>query len=137
MHSTENLVVLLTHIRTRLSMKSFDRLAAQGDVLIERIDELPKNLVEVPPVGNFHVIAHSETNHDHVIPKDKATVYRSKTRMTNDPVLQDLFFEVKETTSLDHQRSFDTHESLELKPGFYRARRQREHSPQGQRMVSD
>ena len=41
------------------------------------------------------------------------------------------------TAILEHHRSIDTHEALEIKPGIYEIRRQREYTPQGFRRVAD
>jgi len=42
-----------------------------------------------------------------------------------------------EPAVLEHHRSFDTHEALEIKPGIYEIRRQREYTPQGFRRAAD
>lgn len=38
---------------------------------------------------------------------------------------------------LEHERSFDTHESIKFEPGIYEVRRQREYTPQGYRRAAD
>ena len=41
------------------------------------------------------------------------------------------------SATLEHERSFDTHETIEFSPGTYRIRRQREHTPEGYRRAAD
>lgn len=116
-------------------MKTFKNMAAQGDCLIMRVSELPEGLVPVAPDGNFHVIAHSETGHNHVIERDKAEVFKDE--KTKEVDLYELFMVVKEETPLTHLRSFDTHEPILLAPGVYKVRRQREYTPEGFRRAAD
>jgi hypothetical protein len=44
---------------------------------------------------------------------------------------------IEKPTSLDHKRTFDTHESILFEPGNYKVRRQREYTPEGFRRVED
>lgn len=114
-------------------MKTFDKIAAQGDMMLIRIEALPIGLRELPPENGAHVLAHSETGHNHVV-MDRASVrhfaamdeFRSYLEVTGD-----------ESVELRHLRSFDTHESLEIKPGIYEVRRQREHTAEGFRRAAD
>ena len=119
-------------------MKTFEKLAAQGDVLFERIDpdDLPDGLEVITPENGKHVIAHSETGHHHTMvaerDKTKTTLYRLPEE------LYECFLVVDGGDAvLEHQRSFDTHDPIKFAPGTYRVRRQREHTPEGYRRAAD
>jgi hypothetical protein len=112
-------------------MKTFHKMAAQGDVLLIRIDNLPGGLVAVAPEGRHVVVAHSETGHNHVLDAERVTMYRLPEE------IYECFLIVKEATPLTHLRSFDTHEPIMLEPGTYKVRRQREHTPEGWRRAVD
>lgn len=117
-------------------MKTFTKQAAQGDLLILRIENLPAGLTAAKAEDGQFVLAHSETGHNHVI------AARPSVRMyaTDDPLLS--YLEVIEATDkaeavIEHLRSWDTHESIAVPPGVYEIRRQREYSPEGWRRVAD
>ena len=113
-------------------MKTFERRAAQGDLYIERIDgAVPAKAVTVAPEGRHLIVGYSETGHHHVIDAERAVMYRLPEE------IYECFIVVSETTALEHLRSFDTHESIELTPGTYRVRRQREYTPEGWRRAQD
>lgn len=112
-------------------MRSFKFQAAQGDILIQKIDALPEGVAAVAPAGEYVVVAHSETGHNHVLDRETVTMYR----LPDD--IYDCFLVVDAPTPLVHQRDFDTHEPILLKKGIYRARRQREYTPEGFRRVED
>lgn len=112
-------------------MKTFLMFAAQGDIYIERIGELPVGLVRVEPERRLIVVAHSETGHHHVMDADKVEMYRLPDE------IYECFLLVKEATLLEHLRPFDTHEALLHEPGIYRVRRQREYVPEGWRRAAD
>jgi len=114
-------------------VKTFNNSAAQGDCLLRKIDKLPDGLKLVDAEDGQFVIAHSETGHNHCV-KERAAVkfyssvdqFRAYLEVTGD-----------EPAVLEHHRSFDTHEALEIKPGIYEIRRQREYTPQGFRRAAD
>jgi len=117
-------------------MKTFINQAAQGDLLIRRIESLPEGIELIKPEKGVHVVAHSETGHNHVIEaRPNVSLYT-----TNDPMIS--YLEVIEATDeaetvIKHLRSFDTHESIKINPGIYEIRRQREYTPEGWRRVED
>lgn len=112
-------------------MKTFDKQAAQGDILITRIDKLPDGLVEQEPEKGSYIVAHSETGHHHTLPSQGVRMFAP----ANDPMV--LFVIVDNEADLIHNRSFDTHETIRLKSGAYEIRRQREYTPEGWRRVAD
>lgn len=116
-------------------MKTFKRIAAQGDFIIMKIDELPEKIEAYIPENGTIVVAHSETGHNHVMEADTVDAFRPVDTKDND--LYDLFLVVKEPTEINHLRSFDTHEALLVNPGNYHIRRQREYVAEGFRRAAD
>jgi len=123
-------------------MKTFENMAAQGDMMIIRVDtvhggnkvaltEIPENFQEQTPEGRTHIVAHSETGHHHVIEREDTSYFTDPDDAFN------ALLKVEKPTPLVHERSFDTHEPVLLNPGLYKIRRQREYSPEGYRRVED
>lgn len=117
-------------------MRKFEKCAAQGDLLIRRVSDLPSKLRMMAAENGVYIVAHSETGHHHVIAE------RPNVRVfeTADPLVS--YLEVIEATDaaetvLEHMRSFDTHEPIIIAPGKYEIRRQREYTPEGWRRVAD
>jgi len=114
-------------------MKTFVNQAAQGDLLIRRIDNLPEGLKPMESEkGNF-IVAHSETGHHHVIAKQPGV----EVLCGVDPLISYLTVIDHTEVTLEHLRNFDTHEALVIKGGTYEIRRQREYTPEGWRRVAD
>jgi hypothetical protein len=117
-------------------MKTFTNQAAQGDLLIRRINALPKEVKRVNAEKGIFVVAHSETGHNHIIAeRPNVALYT-----TGDPMIS--YLEVVEVTDavevfIEHLRSFDTHESIVIGKGVYEIRRQREYTPEGWKRVED
>lgn len=117
-------------------MKTFKNQAAQGDLLIRRIDKLPAGVKPVQAVQGRFIVAHSETGHHHVIAERPGITWHAG----DDPMVSYLqVIEATEQTEalLEHLRGHDTHETLSIPPGVYELRRQREHAPEGWRRVED
>jgi hypothetical protein len=112
--------------------KQFTYAAAQGDVLIRRIDNIPDGLTPAEIVSGKHVVAHSETGHHHVIDSKQAQLLIDK---TNEFIAY--LHVTGSAATLDHERPYDTHESIALAEGNYEVRRQREYVPQGFRRAAD
>jgi hypothetical protein len=108
------------------------KLAAQGDVLFRRIDQLPAGVVERPTVVPI-VVAHSETGHHHAIGDAGVRLFHKPLR---DPMVSYLVVEGP-FADVVHHRPSDTHETLRLAPGIWEVRRQREWTPEGWRIVED
>ncbi len=116
-------------------MKTFEKMAAQGDFLIIKIDEIPTGVEPFEPENGKYVVAHSETGHDHTMVIDNVKAFRPVE--TKDADLYRLFFEVDAPTEIVHNRSHDTHETLGVGAGKYEVRRQREYTPEGFRRAAD
>jgi hypothetical protein len=114
-------------------MKKFNCIAAQGDILILKIDELPDvALKEVHSEDGYNIIVtHSETGHHHVMEREKVQMFEN-----TDNELE-AFLTVHRDASLKHLRDYDTHEPISMGPGNYKIIRQREYTPEGYRRVAD
>jgi hypothetical protein len=109
--------------------------AAQGDVLFRRVASIPKGAKRQKRKGPL-VVAHSETGHHHSIHQPDVKLFT-----TADPFVCYLRLDTP-FADVVHHRPHDTHETLRLvgdkkAPSFYEVRRQREHTPEGMRMVQD
>lgn len=114
-------------------MKTFQTQAAQGDLLLIRINELPAGVEPVVGEGGKYVVAHSETGHHHTVDVQEGVLYF---RAPKDPMT--CYLSVGGSgAELVHHRPHDTHESIQLSGGTYLLRRQREWTPEGLRMVQD
>lgn len=116
-----------------MKTKIFENQAAQGDILITRVKMMPKNVKPIFAQKGKFIIAHSETGHHHTVAERPGVEFFS----TEDPLVAYLRVIDGVEIALEHERSFDTHESLLLKGGTYEIRRQREYTPQGWRRVAD
>jgi hypothetical protein len=112
-------------------MKTFKKFAAQGDLLIQRIDKLPEGVTEMEASGGNFIVGHSETGHHHVVNKHQVMAYQDPNNLLV------LFVVVDEDALLEHMRSFDKHETLELKKGIYQINQQREYVAEGFRRAAD
>lgn len=112
-------------------MKTFKHMAAQGDILIRKIDKLPDDIKQAKSVNNEYIVAHSETGHNHAVKSHGVEFFEA----ANDPFIG--YLVVNNKAKLEHQRSFDTHEAIALSPGIYEVRRQREYTPKGFRRAAD
>jgi hypothetical protein len=103
----------------------------QGDVFIEKVDSIPDGVDEVPREEGSVVLAHGEaTGHRHQISDTGATLFVGKDKAAN----QDRFLRVLRPVSLRHEE----HAKIDLTPGLYRVRRQREWSDSDEpRVVAD
>jgi hypothetical protein len=109
----------------------FSKQAAQGDLLITRVDAIPSHVKPSTSVGGRFVLAHSETGHDHVVCDDQVQMYIDE----ENPFVG--YLTVEDIAFIEHLRPFDTHETLELSPGIYRINRQREYTAMGFRRATD
>lgn len=113
-------------------MKTFKNIAAQGDLLIRKIHTLPDGLKKVKPGNGKFILAHSETGHHHTVLEKNAQLLIDQTNEFIAYLKVD-----KESVLIEHERSFDTHETIKVAPGIYELRRQREYTPGGLRRAQD
>ena len=117
-------------------MKTFKNMAAQGDFIILRITSLPENIEPFTEIDDGkYVIAHSETGHNHVMVMDRVKAYKPSGVESKD--IFELYLSVEDPTTIEHLRSFDTHEALQVPAGNYVVKRQREYVPEGFRKAAD
>jgi hypothetical protein len=88
-------------------MKTFTRMAAQGDFIIFRVNDIPQSVERLSPEKGKIIVAHSETGHNHVMTADTVEAY--KPSGVNDVDLYEMFLIVKEPTEIQHLRTHDTH----------------------------
>jgi len=106
-------------------MKTFNDIAAQGDVTFVRINQLPDGLVPVEAADGSYIVAHSETGHHHVVPEQDTQCFMAPDN--NDRQGPPLLYLVCENgLRVDHMRSNDTHESLISDKGMFVVVPQRE-----------
>lgn len=117
-------------------MKTFRRICAQGDVLIRKVQALPKNLTEIQATDGTVIVTHSETGHHHVMVLDReAETPNVRMYRGSDDLLA--WLKIDRPTALEHRRPHDQHEPIMFSPGIYEVRRQREYTPEGWRRVAD
>lgn len=114
--------------------KTFDNAGAQGEMIFERIDCLPpelvNRLVRVKPADGQLIVGHSETGHHHVfdlMDRDDGVVEMYRLPES----IYEAFLVVNEPIPLTHLRETDTHEDLLFKPNVYRVHYQEETTPEG------
>lgn len=110
-------------------MKNTKSHYRQGDVLVERIDSLPKNRKKLARESGRVVLAHGEaTGHHHSLVDEHVDLFETADEAGV------TFLEVREAmAALTHQE----HATITLPPGNYRVTRQREYSPEEIRNVRD
>jgi hypothetical protein len=116
-------------------MKTFTKMAAQGDFMIISVADIPSVVERIMPENGMIIVAHSETGHNHVMVMDHVEAYKEKG--VRDVDLYKMFLNVSKSTEITHLRSFDTHETLLVPPGKYEIRRQREYMAEGFRRAAD
>jgi len=114
-------------------MKTFDKCAAQGDLLFIRIDELPSDAVRVNATDGKYIASHSETGHAHIIRECEGVEFY---HAANDNMTAYLVVN-SDKAFIEHLRDFDTHEPISFKQGTYKILRQREYTPEGWRVALD
>lgn len=108
---------------------NFHLIAAQGEITIRRIGDLPKTrklpagFIAMQPEDGRFIIGHSETGHHHVIDANGATVGV----MEKPPAgMRILHMILENPLAVEHLRSHDTHETITNEPGVYEVRIARE-----------
>lgn len=118
-----------------MNYETFKNCAAQGDMLMRRIDKLPDGVkLDNGTDGDF-VLAHSETGHSHVVRKQDGVQFFAN---DNNPMIAYLVVNnPKEECFVEHKRKFDTHKPFQFNNGIYEIRRQIESTPEGFRRALD
>lgn len=101
----------------------------QGDVMVRRIDSLPKSAKDVTPKGRI-VLAYGEvTGHAHAIAEGEAREFS----MADAGTAVRRFLSVVKEATVKHEE----HAPIPLPPGFYEIVQQREYTPEAIRNVAD
>lgn len=99
----------------------------QGDVLLEKVAELPAGLEPIARENGKIVLAHGEaTGHAHAVVNRVAKFFQQ-------PTTGKRFLHIQKPAVLTHQE----HATIDLEPGVYEVKRQREYSPEAIRNVAD
>jgi hypothetical protein len=110
-----------------LDPKENDMLLRQGDILIQKVEEIPAG---AQALKRLILAAGSATGHRHRIKERKS----ARAYAVVSPEKQELFLEVTaDEATLVHPE----HDSIALAKGVYRIWRQREHTEWGNRYVID
>lgn len=112
-------------------MEKFLDLAAQGDILIERVESVPEGLKQVAPVNGDLIVTHSESGHHHVCDPVKSELFQY------DLVTSYLNVKAKEDLLIHKKDGPDRHKTMMLKTGIYKIHRQVERTPKGWTRVED
>lgn len=113
-------------------MKTFNQIASQGDVRIERVSTIPTTHIKQDKFDGILANSESQGHHHFLGSIEGATYFREP----SNPFVAYLRLELP--VSLDHNRTVDGHESIALTPGTYRIRRQVEYvSPEETRLLED
>ena len=116
-------------------MKTIEKVGAQGDVFLQRVERIPKKAKPVvggPGQPGVIVLAHSETGHHHLVQADGVVLYEGP----KDPFTCYLRVD-GEYADIVHHRPFDAHETIRITRGTWLVRRQREYTPTGFQRVED
>jgi hypothetical protein len=109
-------------------MKSFNKVAAQGEITIRRVKA--SAAIVGKPLPHEHgmlIIGHSETGHHHCLEHTRGAAV---TVLDHAPEgMKLLHMILTEANSLVHKRGHDTHETIMLEPGEYDVRIAREYDP--------
>ncbi len=115
--------------------------AAQGDMLITCIDKLPENVKPIELEDGKFILTHSETGHHHSVKYNPEIEFYAN---DNNPFIAYLVVNNTIEALVEHERSFDTHETIALKAPseskekrVYEIRRQVEWTPEGLRRAQD
>ena len=108
-------------------MKSFNKVAAQGEITLIRIGDVKAGKIAGKPLlleAGKLIIGHSETGHHHVLEHTRGA---SVTVCDHAPEgMRILRAILTEPNKLVHERGHDTHETIDLAPGEYDIRIARE-----------
>ena len=116
-------------------MKYVNKVAAQGEMLIRRVDGFNGTRKEMETENGKFILAHSETGHHHVIDREHVQVFEQTENVPEGMGILQMI--VNSPSEITHLRSTDTHEPLMLGEGLWEVRLQREYTPEGYRRVAD
>lgn len=95
-------------------MRKFTKTAAQGEVNIQLIAEIPEGLTPFEPEGDFYIIGHSESGNHHVLERGPVDVFIGEKTSSGMQVLYGL---VKSPTRVRQLRDGNPHDTIALNTG--------------------
>lgn len=105
-------------------MKSFQKVAAQGEITIIRAVRAKPDGKPLELEGGKLIIGHSETGHHHVLEHARGVTVTVLDRVPEG--MRILHAILAEPNKLIHERGHDTHETIDLPTGEYEFRIARE-----------
>ena len=94
-----------------MTNKEFGKKAIRhGEITLKPLDVLPEKVKELYS-GKKYIVGHSETGHHHVLLSSALRVYELD---------NELYLDVQKIGELEHQKSFDKHDTKVVQPGFYK-----------------
>ena len=123
-----------------MTPRTFKNICAQGDILIRRVADavIPQDAKKVELEEGNLIVTHSETGHHHAFCDVKTRGSKPAVELFQLPDdIMECLLVVNEPSTLEHLRSFDTHEPIAFDQGTYKVTRQREYTPEGWRRVED
>ena len=133
-----NGLLVLTRRRGQMADRAVQRgdqrgLLRQGDVLLVPVDGVPEDGSTTESRGSHHVLAEGEaTGHAHVVAGRSRLVEWRRPRRYAAPLTR-RFLVVEQPALLSHEE----HLPIDLDPGVYEVRRQREYRPHRSVWVGD
>jgi hypothetical protein len=111
------------------------KLFRQGDVLIERISEIPASAQKQPQTNRIILAQGEATGHHHclVLPDPADWWKTDETKLSTTGLAGEIYFCLAAPAEITHQE----HAKIALAPGKYRVTRQREYAPEAIRNVAD
>ena len=133
---------MTNNINSTVQVHDVFKDGAQGDVVFKKVSSIPSEATKevLPNSGTGeYVLAHSEGGHHHVMERKPNMKVVTNPKPTDDGLLLDMFFSTDVPVDIVHKRSHDTHDTLRLSPGIWRARsKQREYqSDEENRLAAD
>lgn len=114
------------HSKETRMLHSFKSRAAQGEVNIIAVSEIPTGLTRVLPEKGSFIISHSESGHNHLIDEAGVTLME---RTKNVPEGMRILYAIVECTTILRQSAATPHEQIKIEPGMYAFKISREFDP--------
>ena len=108
--------------------------AYQGELLFERVEDLPEKVTPNARSDEGYIVGHSETGHHHVVQDNDVDHFLASGK---DAGLVSFLRVTGDHADVVHLRPYDTHHTLRLPKGTYRVRTQVEYRPEGWEKVVD
>lgn len=108
-------------------MKTFKISAAQGEVNVRRVNNVPDGLVAVNADNGNFIVGHSESGHHHMLPAEAGVSVMEQVK--NVPEGMKVFYAILKNPTHLRQDASTPHERITLDPGIFRISISREYDP--------